>query len=133
MNHFRISKMADLETLLPGFKTVWPAIKAACGTGQRHPKSVYFTDKPHRAILNDSDSGKRFSLNLATMKLEGPALHISGGEWACHAGSNHDNEVVGVPTTHALLTCTYNDYYRTFTMYVQVAKLPEKIAEQATV
>lgn len=130
MNYFRISKMSDLETLLPGFARVWPSIKAECGTRQRHPKSVIFRDKPEAVCANDYDCARRFSLNLATMELEG-AVHVSCGEWAT-VTDNPDGEVTSIPTTHALLTCTYNDYYRTFTMVVQVAKLPEQIAEKSS-
>jgi hypothetical protein len=122
--------MADLETLLPGFKKVWPEIKALCGTSQRHPKLVCFTDKPEQVYPNDYDQARRISLNLETMQVEG-TVHISAGEWACHGGSNNDREVTAIPTTHALLTCTYSDYHRTFTMVVQVAKLPEALSPPA--
>lgn len=125
--HFSIKKMGDLEVLLPGFKAIWPTIKAACSTTQRAPKSVTFTDESSPAHLNDGECGKRFTLNLATMEL-GPAQHISSGEWACHAGDNHDRAVVGVPSTHAVLVCVYHDYYRMFSMRVQVSKLPEQLA-----
>lgn len=124
---FRIKKLAEVEALLPGFKSMWPALKAACGTTQRAPKSVTFTDEPSRACPSDYDSCKRFALDLRDMTLSN-SLHISAGEWACHAGSNNDESVTSVPTTHALLTCTYNDYYRSFSLDVQVAELPKQLA-----
>jgi len=126
-NSFKISKMSDIETLLPGFKSVWPKIKAECGSTQRCPKRVCFIDKPEAVYPQDYDCARRFSLNLETMELVGSA-NISCGEWANHGGNNHDREVIGIPNNMALLTCTYNDYYHTFTMVVQVAKLPEQIS-----
>lgn len=123
---FEINKLAEIEKLLPGFRKIWPVIKSACGTTQRCPKRVVFTDTPEPVILHDGEIGKRFTLDLATMEL-GQAQHISSGEWACHAGDNHDRAVVGIPTTHAVLICDYHDYYRSFTVRVQVTKLPEHL------
>lgn len=128
---FRIKTLGEIETLLPGFKAVWRQMQSACGTRQRCPKSVTFTDQPSEAMPNDFDSCKRFALNLETMKLEG-AVHISAGEWACHAGKNNDGAVADVPGNMALLTCTYNDYYRSFSMTVQVKSLPKQITERAS-
>jgi hypothetical protein len=129
-HHFSARKMADIETLLPGFKAVWPAMKAACGTSQRCPKSVTFTDVASPAYPNDYDCCKRFALDLRDMTLSAP-LHVSCGEWAVHAGSNNDGAVSEVPGTHAMITCTYNDHHRTFSMTVQVASLPAQLAERA--
>ena len=126
MNSFRISKLSDLETLLPGFSKVWPTVKASCGTRQRNPKRVSFTDKARPVCANDYDCAKRFSLNLETMNIEG-SVHVSCGEWAS-SNRGQEEEVEGIPGNMALLTCTYNDYYRTFTMEVQVA--PGNIPQQ---
>lgn len=126
---FRVKKMAELEALLPGFKAVWPALKAACGSSQRCPKSVTFTDTPSPVYPNDSDCCKRFALDLRDMSLSA-SVHVSCGEWAVHAGPNHDGAVAGVPSTHAVLTCVYNDYYRSFSMTVLVSALPKSLAKE---
>ena len=123
---FQVKKMAELEVLLPGFKALWPSLKAVCGSSQRCPKSVTFTDEPQALHLNDGECGKRFALDLATMEL-GPGQHVSSGEWAVHAGSNHDAPVVGVPSTHAVLVCVWHDYYRSFSVTVQVKELPKQL------
>jgi hypothetical protein len=128
---FRTKTLADLETLLPGFRKLWPEIKAACGTSCRAPRSVTFTDVARREYLNDDECGRRFKLNLQTMKIEG-AVHMSGGDWAVHAGTNNDAAVSGIPTTHALLSCTWNDHHRYFSITVQVTKLPEHLAAVAS-
>jgi hypothetical protein len=128
-NTFKCSKMSDVEALLPGFKSLWPTIKADTGTSQRCPKSVSFTDAVHPAVLHDGECGKRYSLDLRTMTLSHP-LHLSSGEWACHAGSNNDQAVGGIPITHALLTVVYHDYYRSFRMTVQVH--PDNMPKQLT-
>lgn len=129
-HNFTIKKLADLETLLPGFSKIWPKMKAACGTTQRCPKSVTFTDTPEPVYANDNDSCKRFALDLRDMSLS-PSVHVSCGEWAVHAGRNHDGAVQGVPENQAVLTCTYNNYYRTFSMTVLVAKIAGQLAEKA--
>lgn len=123
---FKCSKMADVEALLPGFKKIWPEIKSMTGTSQRCPKRVRFTNYPEKVYLNDGEMGKRFALNLATMEISG-SYHISSGEWACHGGSNNDQEVDEVPVNMAMVTCEYHDYYKMFTMTVQVnpANMPK--------
>ncbi len=126
-HYFTIRKLADIEALLPGFKGVWERMKTECGTRQRCPKSVSFTDTPSRVYPNDFDCAKRFALNLENMRLS-TSVHISAGEWACHAGPNNDGAVSDVPENMALITCTYNDHYRTFSMQIQVKKLPPQIA-----
>lgn len=124
---FRTPKLADLETLLPGFRGLWPALKAACGTSQRAPKGVTFTDEPAPVYPNDHDCCQRFALDLRDMTLSASA-HVSCGEAAAHGGSNNDGAVREIPTTHALLTCVWNDYYRYFSLTVQVSKLPAQLA-----
>jgi hypothetical protein len=126
-HHFTTRKLADIEVLLPGFKAVWGKMKSECGTSQRCPKSVSFTDTPSGVHPNDYDCAKRFALNLVDMKLSS-SVHISAGEWAVHAGPNNDGAVSAVPENMALITCLYNDYYRSFSMYVQVKKIPQQIA-----
>ena len=130
-HHFSTKTIGDIETLLPGFKRVWSEMKAICGTRQRCPKSVTFTDVSSPAMPNDYDCCKRFKLNLETMRLEGQ-VHVSAGEWAVHAGKNNDGAVSDVPGNMALVTVTYNDFYRSFSMTVQVAKLPDQITAKAS-
>lgn len=125
----RCSKMADIEAVLPGFKQIWPTIKAATGSSQRCPKSVVFTDSARPVYLNDGEMGKRFALDLRTMQLSNEVYHISSGEWACHGGPNNDREVTGIPDNMALLTVSWHDYYRTFTVEIQVNRLPEQLSQ----
>jgi hypothetical protein len=137
---FKCSKMADIEALLPGFRTIWPTIKEACKTSQRCPKGIAFTDTVAPVHLNDGECGKRFSLDLRDMSLSA-GFHISSGEWACFAGSNpqsststnNDQAVDNIPTTHALLTCVYHDYYRYFTITIQVnpTNMPKQLPKTA--
>lgn len=123
---FQTRALGEVEKLLPGFRGIWARIKSECGTRIRCPRSVAFTDDPSPLILDDSDSCKRFALDLETMALS-HSVHASAGEWACHAGRNND-ETVSVRGNAALLTCVYNDYYRTFSLTVQVAKLPGHVS-----
>ncbi len=127
---FRTSKMADLEALLPGFAQVWKQIKAETNTKQRCPKSISFGTDPRAMMLDDAYSGRRFALDLATMKLSG-GRHVSGGEWAVHAGSNNDRAIGEVPVNQAVLDCEWNDFYRSFSVRVQVnpASMPKKLPE----
>lgn len=124
---FQTKTLGAVEELLPGFRAIWPQIKAACGVSNRCPRSVSFTDSVEPVILDDTDSAERFALDLRDMSLSA-SRHVSGGEWAMHAGSNHDQAIAEVPSTHAVVTCVYNRYHRTFSMTVQVAKLPAQIA-----
>ncbi len=125
---FKISKLSDVEALLPGFDKIWPAIKAATGTKQRNPKRVCFSDKAQQMLLSDGYMGKRFALNLATMTLTG-GHHVSSGEWACHAGSNNDQAITEVPLDSAVLDVEWNDYRRSFLVRVQVneANMPKQL------
>ena len=105
-------------------------MKAACRTSQRCPKSVTFTDVPTPAYPDDHDCAKRFALDLRNMALS-EAKHISCGEWVQPGQRNNDGAVPDVPENMALITCTYNDFHRSFSMTVQVKTLPKQIAESA--
>lgn len=126
-HHFSIKKLDDAEKLLPGFRKLWKQIKQECGTKQARPKSITFRDSPNKFIPHDHDLARRFALNLETMKLS-PGLHVSSGEWACHGGSNND-EAISVPSGMAVLNCSWSDYYRTFSIDIQVAPgcIPKQI------
>lgn len=117
----KVSKMSDAEKALPGFRAIWKTIKEVTRTTQRGPKSLRFSDQAQSLCLNDGECARRFALDLATMELSERSFHVSSGEWACHAGSNNDEEVRGVPNGFALLDCIWNDYYRYFSIRVQVA------------
>jgi hypothetical protein len=128
--HFSTKKIGDVDALLPGFKAVWPEMKALCHTTQRCPKSVTFTDTPEQVCANDYDSAKRFSLDLRTMQITG-SVHISCGEWVTPGAKNNDGAVPDVPENMALITCTYNDFHRCFSMTVQVKELPKQLAAKS--
>jgi len=130
-HHFSCKTIGDVDALLPGFKAVWKRMKVECRTSQRCPKAVTFSDTPWPVYPNDYDSAKRFALNLETMALS-ESVHISAGEWAVHAGPNNDGAVKDVPANMALITCTYNDFHRSFSMTIQVAKLPEQVTAKAS-
>jgi len=68
-----------------------------------------------------------------TMALSEKVAHVSSGEWACHAGPKNDQAIAAVPNGFALLDCTWHDYYRSFTIRVQVAAgaIPAALAEGA--
>jgi hypothetical protein len=131
-HHFSTKTIGDIETLLPGFKAVWASIKAECNTRQRCPKSVTFSDVPQDVCADDHDCARRFKLNLETMRLEG-SVHVSAGEWAVHAGKNHDGAVSDIPGNMALVTCTWNDFHRSFSMTIQVKSLPAQVTARASV
>jgi hypothetical protein len=80
---------------------------------------------------NDSSSAARFVVNLATMTVEGER-HVSCGESAT-ANSGQEKALVGIPSGKAVVSCEWNDYYRFFSMTVEVAPgtLKAQIAEGA--
>lgn len=117
-----IRKAADLDTVIPGLAAVWKAIKAETRTSKRVPQTVTVTDEAWSMLLNDGESGRRFGLSLRSMELSDRALHVSSGEAACHAGSNNDQAIDGIPDGFALIDCTWHDYYKTFSIVIQVSK-----------
>lgn len=131
----KITKMGDVETILPGFKGIWEEIKRIAGApGFRCPKTVVFTTRPSRVYLDDGAHGSRFALNLRTMEISDETLSISSGEWACHGGSNNDQEVRDIPEGMALVTCDVHRYYRTFHMTLQInpANMPKGMMASTT-
>jgi hypothetical protein len=120
--------LADLDTIFPGFAQVWREIKKDTGTKKRCPSFLHFTTTPSKMMPGDAYLGRRYALDLRTMKLS-EGLHVSGGEWACHAGSNNDQAIKGVPDGAAVLSCEWNDYYGVFTIDIQVAEnaMPKQI------
>src|SRR6185437_14891922 len=103
MASLRIRKLDDLDAAVPGLGNVWRETKRRIGTSIRCPKSLWIRETPAPMHLNDGEMGRRFALDLATMRLSEESLSVSSGEWACHAGSNHDGAVDGVPSTAAMV------------------------------
>lgn len=125
---FKPTKLADLDGIIPGLQKVWKQIKADCGTKKRCPSSVALTTRPASMYLDDASLGRRFALDLRTMELS-DGLHVSGGEWACHGGTNNDQAIDGVPDGAAVISCEWNDYHGYFSIDIQVAEsaLPKQI------
>lgn len=124
-----VKKLADLdERVAPGFANLWRAVKKSTGTRVRCPKSVLVTDEPWSMCPNDSSCARRFAVDLATMKVLGER-HVSCGEWAM-ANKGQDRAVVDIPAGQAVVSCEWNDYYRFFSMTVEVA--PGTLAPQVT-
>lgn len=109
---------AEVEMAIPGFKKLWKAIKAETGTKVRSPKSVTLSDKAEAMMPNDSSCCRRYAVDLTEMKIVG-RVHVSAGEWAA-TSSNPDKAVNGVPDGAALIDCEWNDFYRFFSVRVQV-------------
>lgn len=118
---FSTKKLADLDALVPGFSKVWKQIKAETGTKKRCPSSVSFTDQARPMCLNDSSLGRRFALDLVSMKLSA-GQHVSAGEWAVSASKNPDGALQGVPNGAALISCEWNDFYGFFSIDIQVSE-----------
>jgi hypothetical protein len=116
----KIKKQSEGEAALKGFTGLWKAVKVETGTSQRNPKLLVLTDEPQDLYLDDGYVGKRWGLNLSTMELT-QSLHISSGEWACHAGSNNDRAVTNIPVGYANVTAVWSDHHRSFELTVQVA------------
>lgn len=125
----QVRKIDDAEKALPGFAKLWKALKAETDTRCRAPKGITFTDEPQRLCLNDGELCRRFALDLRTMALSG-ALHVSGGEWAAHGGSNNDSAIDEIPDGFAVLDCVWHDYYRYFSVTLTVRKgaIPQQLA-----
>ncbi len=125
----QIKKTADLDGAIPGLAKLWTQIKAGTGTRCRAPKSLTITDDARPEYLNDGEMGRRYALDLRTMALS-ESLSMSSGEWAAHGGSNHDEEMRGIQDGAALVSCVWHDYYRYFSITIQVAKgaIPAQLA-----
>jgi len=113
-------KLEDLEPFWPGFKRLWKEIKASCETRKRIPSCVTFSDEPESVCANDYDCCRRFAVDLATNTILSER-HVSCGEWVL-ANTGQEKGVTDIPTGVAVVTCTWNDCYRTFSMVVNVAK-----------
>ena len=111
-------KWTEIEDALPGFKSLWKEIKAETHSRVRSPRSVELSDKPERMCPDDSSCCRRFAVDLTGMRIV-RSIHVSAGEWACH-GSNRDEAVDEIPNGAALVDCEWNDYYRMFSIRVQV-------------
>lgn len=108
------------ENALPGIRKLWKAIKTDTGSRVRSPKTVVLQDVPAGMFPNDSSCCCRYAVDLERMQLVGK-VHVSAGEWAVHGGDNYDSAVDGVSDGKALVSCEWNDYYRFFSLTIQVA------------
>jgi hypothetical protein len=116
---YRVKKLADGEAVLPGFSSLWRQMKASASTKQRAPKYLVVTDRVEPPCPDDRDCARRYAVDLATMKVVS-SVHLSCGEWATANSRGEDRAVDGVPEGAAVVTLTYNDYYGSSTMTVQV-------------
>jgi hypothetical protein len=116
-----VKTIADLDKAVPGLGNVWREIKRRIETPIRCPKSLWLRDESAPMHLNDGECARRYALDLATMTLSEAELSVSSGEWACHAGANHDEAVEGVPSSAALVEIVWHDYYRFASLTLQVA------------
>jgi hypothetical protein len=116
----KITKIAELDAQVTGLGNVWRELKKRIDTSCRCPRSLGLREEPRPMHLNDGEQGARFALDLGTMRLSDEQLSISSGEWACHAGTNHDQAIDGVPNATALVELVWHDYYRYCFMTLQV-------------
>jgi hypothetical protein len=121
MQRIPVKTIGDLDKAVPGLGSVWREIKRRIDTPIRCPKSLWLRETPEAMHLNDGESGHRYALDLATMTLSSRSLDVSSGEWACHAGSNGDQAVEGVPATSALIEIVWHDYFHYAWLTLQVA------------
>jgi hypothetical protein len=68
---------------------------------------------------NDYDCARRFAIDLATNEVLN-SVHVSCGEWAM-ANRGQERGIDDIPAGTAVVSCTWNDYYRSFSMTVEVA------------
>lgn len=133
-SRYGFRKIEELEALWPGFKTLWKTIKGACGTSRRLPRCVSFSDEPTRVDANDFDCARRFAVDLTENRVLSE-VHVSCGEWAT-ANTGQEKGITDVPPGVAVVTCTWNDFYGTFSMVVNVApgtlKTPLPAATETT-
>jgi hypothetical protein len=128
----QIKKQADGLAIHPEWAKFWKAIKAECGTTQRGPRYVTITTEPSAAMPDDHDCCRRFAVDLDTLEVLG-AIHVSAGEWACGGNARgQDLAVDGVPEGKAMVTATWNDYFRYFHLDIQVnaSNMPKAINAQ---
>jgi hypothetical protein len=84
------------------------------------PRTVTFSDEPLGLYPDDTDCSRRFAVDLTTNTILSE-VHVSCGEWATANKPGVTNGVKDIPPGIAVVSCTWNDFYRTFSMYVEVA------------
>jgi hypothetical protein len=114
-----VKKLDELEAYWPGFRALWRNLKAECTTNRRTPRYVTFTDEPTTMMPDDTDCARRFAVDLVSNKIL-DSVHVSCGENAI-ANRGQEKAVRDIPAGTAVVSCTWNDYYRTFSMTVEVA------------
>ena len=119
-HRIQIDKLADLERVFgPRWRALWNHIKDETKSKARKPRGVCLFSDPRPVYLNDNgEMARRFAMNLDTGEIT-PGLHISGGEWAVHAGSNNDQAVAEFPKNVIVVTVIWHDYYRYLGLEVQ--------------
>lgn len=127
-HNMSVSKLADLATIFGAkWKIMWDHVKEETGTRQRKPRSVSLYSDPRQVYVNDNgEMSRRFAWNMETGEVS-PSLNVSGGEWACHAGSNNDEAVTGLPRNVVIVTVTWHDYHRY--LYLEVQAHPDMLSK----
>lgn len=126
----RPRKIADLEPVFgKQWRKLWDHIKADTGSRARCPKHISVFSDARPVYTNDGELCRRFAWDMEAGTVSS-SVHVSSGEWAVHAGSNHDAGVKDLPRNVAIITVTWNDYHRYMCLDVQVhpEALPAAIA-----
>lgn len=116
----KIEKLADLATIFgKHWRALWTRVQEETGTKQRKPRSVsLYSDARPVFVSDNGEMARRFAWNMSTGETS-DSLHVSGGEWACHGGSNNDEAVTELPRNTVVVTVAWHDYYRYLTLDVQ--------------
>lgn len=122
----KINALADLATVFgPKWRALWNHVKVETGTSQRKPRTVSMFSDARKVYVNDNgEMARRFAWDMETGEVSA-ALLVSGGEWACHAGSNHDEAVTDLPRNTVIVTVYWHDYYRS--LYLDVQAHPDML------
>lgn len=119
---YGIKSVTEVEPYWAGFKALWKEIQIACETKQRKPRIVSLTEEPSRVCANDYDSARRLLVDLSSNTIIGNA-YISTGECSLanlrRDGTDLAGAVNDVPKNVAMLTCTWSEFYRTFSIEAQ--------------
>jgi hypothetical protein len=122
----KVKRGADLDAAMPGLLALWRAIKADTGSRVARP-TLTLTDEPSPMYPDDSSCARRYLVDVERMRIVS-RVHVSCGEWA---GPHEKTQgATGLPKGLAIADCEWNDYYRSFSLRVQVAAglmLPDRV------